>query len=187
MSRLPHYAAGRFQVVTVGEAVAGGQKIGSTRIRQLIDAGQIVAANDLLGYRYQTTGIVVHGLARGRTLGYPTANVDWNPAQRIPRVGVYAVRFKADGHWYAGMASVGYNITFGDSQTKTIEVNLLDYQGNLYGEHVIVEWVQRLRGEVKFQDADALVDQLAVDAQATRQVLANPPVVTPGAFTLMSV
>lgn len=179
MARLPEYAAGRFQVVTVAEATAGDAKISSTRIRQLVDAGQVTAANNLLGYRYQTTGIVVHGLARGRTLGYPTANVDWDSRQRIPGIGVYAVRFKVDGKWYPGMASIGYNVTF-DGHQKTIEVNLLDYSGNLYGEHVVVEWVQRLRGEVKFKDAAALVDQLAADAVATRQILANPPAVPLG-------
>lgn len=180
MAHLPEYAAGRFKVLTVAETAAGGKKVSSTRIRKLVDEGKVAAANDLLGYRYQTHGIVVHGLARGRTLGYPTANVDWDPRERVPGIGVYAVRFRVNGKWYPGMASVGYNVTFDDGHQKTIEVNLLDYSGNLYGEHVVVEWVQRLRGEVKFKDAAALVAQLDEDAVKTRQVLDNPPAVTTG-------
>ncbi|KRN45347.1 riboflavin biosynthesis protein RibF [Limosilactobacillus ingluviei] len=172
MARLPFYAAGRFKVIEVTEQSAGAEKISSTRIRHLIDEGQVQAANALLGYHYQTTGIVVHGFARGRTLGFPTANVAWDPAERLPSVGVYAVRFWVDGHWYPGMASVGYNVTFGEHNQKTIEVYLFDFAANIYGEHVKVEWVQRLRGEEKFADVAGLVAQLHADERAARQILA---------------
>ncbi|MCT3459710.1 bifunctional riboflavin kinase/FAD synthetase, partial [Limosilactobacillus fermentum] len=82
MDRLAGYAAGRFDVVTVKKQETRGAKIGSSRIRDLIDQGRVEDANQLLGYRYQTSGIVVHGLARGRTIGFPTANVAWNPLER---------------------------------------------------------------------------------------------------------
>lgn len=173
MAKLPDYAAGRFDVITVAEESAGDAKVSSTRIRQLIDEGQVAEANQLLATTYQTTGIVVHGFARGRTLGFPTANVAWTWAERLPGVGVYAVRFYVDGEWYGGMASVGYNVTFGDDNQKTVEVYLFDFDANIYGEHVKVEWVRRLRGEVKFAGKDELIAQLKQDEYDARRVLAK--------------
>ena len=173
MDRLPDYAAGRFEVITVPAQTAAAAKISSTRIRHLVDQGQVREAADLLGYWYKTSGIVVHGFARGRTLGFPTANVDWDCRERIPGVGVYAVRFFVDGHWYQGMASVGYNVTFGSDNQKTIEVTIFDFNANIYGEHVKVEWVTYLRGEVKFSGKEALIAQLKQDEQAARRLLAT--------------
>lgn len=171
MTRLPEYAAGRFDVIEVPKLSETNEKVSSTRIRHLIDEGNVEYANKLLGYLYQTSGIVVHGFARGRTLGFPTANVNWDALERIPAVGVYAVRFYVDGKWYGGMASVGYNVTFGDDNQKTIEVYLFDFHANIYGEHVKVEWVKRLRGEVKFSGVDELIAQLKADEQASRKIL----------------
>ena len=93
MKLLPKYAAGRFEVVTVPKFTEDGsqEKVGSREIRKLIDAGNVEAANQALGYPYQTTGLVVHGLARGRTLGFPTINVEHPEEERIPGIGVYAV------------------------------------------------------------------------------------------------
>ena len=180
MDRLAGYAAGRFDVVTVKKQETRGAKIGSSRIRDLIDQGRVEDANQLLGYRYQTSGIVVHGLARGRTIGFPTANVAWNPLERIPAVGVYTVNFLVDGHWYGGMASVGYNVTFGQNKHKTIEVYLFDFKGNIYGEHVTVSWIQRLRGEIKFDGVDGLIDQLHADQINSLAILRNPPTLPAG-------
>ena len=180
MDRLAGYAAGRFDVVTVKKQETRGAKIGSSRIRDLIDQGRVEDANQLLGYRYQTSGIVVHGLARGRTIGFPTANVAWNPLERIPAVGVYTVNFLVVGHWYGGMASVGYNVTFGQNKHKTIEVYLFDFKGNIYGEHVTVSWIQRLRGEIKFDGVDGLIDQLHADQINSLAILRNPPTLPAG-------
>lgn len=175
MDLLPNYVHGRFDVVKVPKLVdnQGTLKVSSTKIRQLIDDGQVQQASRLLGYHYLTTGIVVHGFARGRTIGFPTANVQWNPNERIPAVGAYAVQLLVQGHWYAGMASVGYNVTFGENRQKTIEVNLFDFQQEIYGEHVVVRWIQRLRGETKFSGVDELVHQLKHDREISRQLLAK--------------
>lgn len=168
MDRLPEYARSRFKVVTVPEETATAAKISSTRIRQAMKAGQIDTVNDLLGYTYRSSGLVVHGEARGRTIGYPTANVLAPENEWVPGIGIYTARLKVGAIWYPGMVSVGRNVTFGDDRPITVEMNLLDYHGNLYGEPVEVEWHHRLRGEVKFANADELVAQLKKDEAATR-------------------
>lgn len=174
MAKLPSFVQGRFAVEVVDKLQdQGAGKISSTSIRRLIDQGQIAQANDLLGYRYLTHGVVVHGFARGRTLGFPTANVDWDPLVRVPAIGVYAVQFKLGDHWYDGMASIGHNRTFGDNAPKTIEVYLFDFNQMIYGEHVAVRWVKRIRGQVKFADKQALIKQLQVDQTTCQQVLKN--------------
>jgi len=168
MARLPEYAQGRFEVETVAEEASDHEKISSSRIRQAMKAGDIDTVNQLLGYTYRSTGLVVHGEARGRTIGYPTANVMTPEDEWIPGIGIYTARLKVGAIWYPGMVSVGRNVTFGDDRPITVEMNLLDFQGNLYGEPVEVEWHHRLRGEVKFAGVDPLVAQLKQDEVATR-------------------
>lgn len=168
MDRLPAYAQGRFDVETVAKETSGQEKISSTQIRAAMKAGDIDMANALLGYLYRSTGVVVHGEARGRTIGYPTANVLTPENEWVPGIGVYTARLKVGAIWYPGMISVGRNDTFGDNRPITVEMNLLDYQGNLYGENVEVEWHHRLRGQVKFDSAEGLITQLQKDEVATR-------------------
>lgn len=177
MDRLPGYAQGHFEVVTVPKFTDGTStvKVGSRAIRQLIDTGDVQAANQELGYYYQTTGLVVHGLARGRTLGFPTINVETPTLERLPGIGVYAVDVQIGEHWYGGMASVGHNITFGDHNQLTVEINLFDFDRMVYGEEVKVRWYQYLRGEQKFAGAGELVTQMKHDEQAARTVVQNPP------------
>lgn len=173
MARLPEYAQGRFDVETVPAETLANGKVSSSRIRAALTAGDIDLANQLLGYTYRTTGLVVHGEARGRTIGYPTANVLVPENQWIPGIGVYTARLKVGAIWYPGMVSVGRNVTFGDNRPITVEMNLLDFHGNLYGESVAVEWHHRLRGEVKFADAAGLVAQLNQDEAETRAYFAQ--------------
>ncbi len=177
MAKLPKYAQGRFAIETVSKLTNDNDetKVSSTEIRQLIDQGAVTNANQLLGYRYTTSGIIVHGFARGRTIGFPTANVQWPENERIPAVGVYAVRLKVQNQWFNGMASVGYNVTFGKQTNKTIEVNIFDFQRHIYGEHVEVQWVQHLRDEVKFASVDDLVEQLKKDQVASCRILNQQP------------
>ena len=177
MDRLPGYAQGRFEVVTVPKFTLAGDpaaKVGSRAIRQQIAGGQELAeANKELGYVYTTTGIVVHGLARGRTLGFPTANIEAPTPELIPGVGVYTTEVEVNGQWYGGMASVGYNITFGKAPKRTVEIYLFDFNRMIYGDEVKVRWHQYLRGEVKFAGADELVTQMKKDEQRSRDFLAG--------------
>lgn len=171
MQLLPQYAHDRFDVKVVDEQLSDHQKISSSAVREVLKNGEVQHANELLGYTFQTTGLIVHGLARGRQLGFPTANVDWQQDEWLPKVGVYAVRMKIGDSWFNGMASVGYNITFNEDTGKTVEINLFDFEDEIYGESVKVAWVAWLRDEVKYTGPEALVAQLKQDELDARKIL----------------
>lgn len=171
MTNLPKFSQQRFEIVEVRAQTDAQVKISSTRVRHAIDNGNVALVNELLGYRYQTSGVVVHGEARGRTLGFPTANIEWPEDQRMPSVGVYAVRLQVGDRWLDGMASIGYNVTFGDRRPKTLEINLFDFHQMIYGENVRVQWIARLRDEIKYTTVEALIEQLEQDELDTRAVL----------------
>lgn len=141
-----------------------GTIISSTEIRRLITAGEVQQAAKMLGRSYSISGIVAHGNERGRLLGYPTANLELVDAHvAIPLGGVYAVRAYVDGGVYGGMANIGKNPTFGDVEKPRLETNIFGFSGNIYGKTLTIEFVQRIRGEVKFAGIDALKAQLAQD------------------------
>jgi len=173
MAHLPIYSQGRFEVIEVPCVLSDGRESASRDARVLLDNGEVETLNELLTRPYQTTGTVVHGEARGRELGFPTANIETPGLERLPMVGVYVVRIKIGGTWHAGMASIGYNVTFGENRPKTVEINIMDFKQNIYGEAVKVEWLQYLRGEVKFTTVEALIEQLHQDELDTRAYFAN--------------
>lgn len=141
-----------------------GTIVSSTEIRRLITAGEVQQAAKMLGRSYSISGIVVHGNERGRLLGYPTANLELVDAHvAIPLGGVYAVRAYVDGGVYCGMANIGKNPTFGDVEKPRLETNIFGFSGDIYGKTLTIEFVQRIRGEVKFAGIDALKAQLAQD------------------------
>lgn len=168
MKHLPDYAHNRFEIVVVEKQTSEESKISSTRIRHCLDNGKIEEANDLLGYVYETTGRVIHGDARGRLLGFPTANIEVTKAVRLPRVGVYAVQILVGKQWHLGMASIGHNITFEANRPLTVEVYILDFEQDIYGEKVTVLWHHYLRDELKFDDLTGLIAQLEQDEVNTR-------------------
>lgn len=141
-----------------------GTIISSTEIRRLITAGEVQQAAKMLGRSYSISGIVAHGNERGRLLGYPTANLELVDAHvAIPLGGVYAVRAYVDGGVYGGMANIGKNPTFGDVEKPRLETNIFGFSGDIYGKTLTIEFVQRIRGEVKFAGIDALKAQLTQD------------------------
>lgn len=141
-----------------------GTIVSSTEIRRLITAGEVQQAAKMLGRSYSISGIVAHGNERGRLLGYPTANLELVDAHvAIPLGGVYAVRAYVDGSVYGGMANIGKNPTFGDVEKPRLETNIFGFSGDIYGKTLTIEFVQRIRGEVKFAGIDALKAQLAQD------------------------
>ncbi|MHC5267940.1 riboflavin biosynthesis protein RibF [Enterococcus sp. LJL98] len=168
MTCLPTYGQGRFEIVTVSKETLNGEKVSSTRIREELDAGNLEKVQELLNYPYRIDGVVVHGDARGRTLGYPTANVKVKSTTRLPKEGVYVTEIKVGDHWYPSMGSIGRNDTFEKNRPVTVEVNLLDFNRNIYGEQVSVRWLHYLRGQVAFESVDALIAQLKQDEQHTR-------------------
>ncbi|KRM89646.1 riboflavin biosynthesis protein RibF [Liquorilactobacillus vini] len=167
MQTLPEFARNRFQVITVKHVLFGQKKISSTMIRRLLDTGQIDLANQLLGYHYQNTGIIVHGKQLGRQLGFPTLNLKINSQERILGEGIYATKVRLSGKEYLGMASIGRNETFGANQQLTVEINLLNFSKMVYGQQVVVNWYHYLRGQVKFANAQALIEQLKKDQRQT--------------------
>lgn len=163
MEHLPMYANNRFDIVVVEKQTLKEKKISSTRIRLALEIGDMAVANKLLGYTYATPGRVVHGDARGRLLGFPTANIEVENFVKLPRIGVYAVEILVGGQVYKGMASIGHNVTFEPNRPLTVEVYILDFSNDIYGEEVTVFWHDYLRGEEKFDSIDALIAQLKQD------------------------
>ena len=125
-------------------------------------------AGQLLGGPLPTRGIVVHGNARGRTIGYPTANLVLLDRTYMPADGVYTVDIEIKRKLYRGMASVGKNVTF-DGEEERFEVNIFDFDEDIYGERVTVYWLDRIRDMVKFNSVDQLVDQLESDEKIARK------------------
>jgi riboflavin kinase / FMN adenylyltransferase len=165
-----HAATYGYDVTVIPAILQGDTVVSSSNIRRLLLQGQVAEASYLLGRAYAIEGVVVEGFHRGTQLGFPTANV--RPFHDIvPRVGVYAVRVEWIGQYYAGVANVGYNPTFGN-QALSVEVHLLDFAANLYDATVRVEFLQRIRDEQKFTSVEALVVQITADAQQARQIYA---------------
>lgn len=167
---LPTYSNDRFEVIIVVKKTEEHEteKISSSRIRRLLSEGRLDEANHLLGYIYETSGTVIHGEARGRTLGYPTANIQVPDDMKLPREGVYVNKIKIGDDWYPAMGSIGHNDTFGSNRMLTVEINILDFNQEIYGEKVKVRWYHMLRGQVAFESAQGLIKQLEEDEQATR-------------------
>jgi riboflavin kinase/FMN adenylyltransferase len=145
--------------------------ISSTRIRKAIDEGDIQTANEFLGYSFFVTGTVVKGKQLGRTIGYPTANIFVDNADKlIPKIGVYAVKVVLKEMTYKGMLNVGINPTTDSDNNIKIEVNIFDFDQDIYGETLKVEFVKRIRNEEKFANLDELKQALANDKIACSHV-----------------
>lgn len=149
----------------------GGQPISSTLIRTALAHGDLDAAARWLGRSYGIRGTVVRGAGRGRTIGIPTINLQPPDARKLlPPDGVYAVRVQVGDRPFGGMMNQGPRPTFGE-ESRTLEIHLFDFDGDLYGTVVDVEWVRRLRAVQAFPSRDALVAQLERDRQAARATL----------------
>ena len=160
-----------FGVTTVEAKEDDGDPISSSRIRRQLGAGDVAAAADLLGYRWRVGGVVAKGAQLGRTLGYPTANLALADNCRLAH-GVYAVRLRrSDGSLHEGVGSFGRRPTF-DNGAPLLETFVFDFSGDLYGERVEISLFKRLRGEEKFDSAEALVEQMDRDSEAARKALA---------------
>ena len=154
-----------------------GQVVSSSRVRTLVSAGQVAEAARLLTRPYRIRGTVVHGRGRGNKLGYPTAIVGGIDTL-LPAEGIYAGQAWIDGRPYAAAMSLGNNPTFDESEKK-VEAFLLDYHGDLYSRPIEIDFLARLRDIERFDSADQLVDQMALDVQETRRIVgqvANLPI-----------
>jgi len=161
-----------FTVDAVGPVTVGEAQVSSTALRQLVAAGDVRHAGELLGRPYTLRGRVVRGEQRGRTLGFPTANLHQRPGLLLPADGVYAVHALLDGRSVPAVLNVGVRPTFGELR-RTVEAFLLDFDGDLYGRWITLELIERLRGERRFAGVDALRQAIAADVARTREVLAH--------------
>lgn len=153
-----------FHLIVRELVTGGGTIISSTAIRALVAAGEVAEAARMLGRSYSLSGVVARGERRGRTLGFPTANLELGDArQAVPAEGVYAVRVYFDGASCAGMANIGTNPTFAGERRPRLEAHLFAFDGDLYGKEITVEFLERVRGEKKFASPEALRAQLARD------------------------
>ena len=156
-------------VTVLDPVMREGEIYSSTRIREALRAGMAVEAAELLGHAWEIEGVVEQGDQRGRTIGFPTANVALGEHLR-PRFGVYAVRALIDGTWRNGVANLGKRPTVGKLQ-ENFEVHLFDFAGDLYGRTLRVQLVDFIRPEMKFAGLDQLKAQIAADGQAARKIL----------------
>lgn len=157
-----------FELVSLPQVELDGVRVSSTAVRNALAIGQLGKAAELLGRPYSISGKVVHGAKRGRQLGFPTANVHMRH-ERPALTGVYAVKLDS----YEGVANLGVRPTVAGTPRLSLEVHLLDFDGDLYGRHVHVSFLQKLRDEMKFPDFDALKQQIALDATTARQYFAE--------------
>jgi riboflavin kinase / FMN adenylyltransferase len=160
-----------FAVTIVEPYALDGEIVSSTRIRELIAVGDLEQATRLLGRHPSIRGRVIRGDQRGRTLGFPTANLAVPERRQIPADGIYATRVNIGRRRFSGAANVGIRPTF-DKGQRLIEVFILDFDEDLYDQVITVEFVKRLREELKFDSVNALIEQMGKDVVETRLVLA---------------
>jgi riboflavin kinase/FMN adenylyltransferase len=162
-----------FDVVMVDEFSADHRKVSSTWVREALSAGDVATATSLLGRPPSIRAEVVHGLQRGRELGYPTANLSPQVEGFIPADGVYAAWLVVDGQRYGAAVSIGNNPTFEGVPDKQVEAHAFDQSFDLYGRTVELEFVEYIRGMQKFSGAEELTQQMASDEQRIRAILAE--------------
>lgn len=145
--------------------------VSSTKIRKSLELGDVTTAANCLGRPYELNGIVIKGQQIGRSIGFPTANIHIpNDYKLIPKDGVYAVEAAVDGSYYKAMLNIGNRPTV-DGTKKTVEANLFDFQGDLYDRQITIYFREFLREEQKFENLEALKNQLVLDQKAARSVL----------------
>ncbi|KMQ67328.1 riboflavin biosynthesis protein RibF [Chryseobacterium sp. FH2] len=142
--------------------------ISSTKVRNALLAGNIKDANEMLGYSYSVSGTVVHGKKIGRTIGYPTANIETESIKLLPKKGAYIVEVLVNGKQYKGMLSVGTNPTV-NGEKLTVEVYILDFEGDIYDEKITVKFRDFLHDEIKFEGLEKLIERLDEDKRLTEE------------------
>ena len=159
-----------FQVEEIPAQVIDQNNVSSTKIRYALQVGKVEEANEFLGYKYSITGQVIHGDKIGRTLGYPTANIEpAYPLKLIPANGIYAVNVKLKGESYNGVLSIGVRPTINNNNTRSIEVYIMAFEKDIYGEKISVELLSYLREEKKFGSIDELKQEIHNDIVKAQQ------------------
>ncbi|MDP2718499.1 MAG: bifunctional riboflavin kinase/FAD synthetase [Dehalococcoidia bacterium] len=161
-----------FFIEVVPPAMLNGEIVSSTAIRKALALGDISRAGALLGRRFSVKGLVVTGKGRGRTLGFPTANLAIEPEYVLPKDGVYTTRSHFDCKEYSSVTNIGFSPTF-DGGIRTIEVFIMDFSGDLYNKEIKIEIIERLRDEIKFPSVEELRRQMTGDVERARELLSH--------------
>ena len=159
-----------FETSVVEMVELEGEIISSTHIRGLVAAGDVAAAGRFLGSPFHMRGTVAHGDKRGRTLGFPTANLVPDPRLVVPDHGIYACRASVDGQEHVAAVNVGVRPTFKTGRGLLVEAFLLDFEGDIYDRELRLDFLERLRGERRFDSVEALVEQMGRDVAETRRI-----------------
>lgn len=162
-----------FSVETIKPVRMEGDEISSTKIRHRLDEGDVSGAASMLGRYYAITGEVAHGSDRGSKIGLPTANISHWQKKKLPAIGVYATRVFLRGNDYQGITNIGVRPTFEDQSPVNIETHILDFDGNIYGEKLKLEFIQKIRDEQKFSGLEAFLAQIERDKVTGRRILSD--------------
>lgn len=161
-------------VTAVPPEMLDGEIISSTKIRNALFAGDIEKAGLLLGRNYTLSGIVVQGMQRGRLLGFPTANIQPDDEKKaLPMNGVYIVKCMVENETHFGIMNIGYRPTFENKHELVLEVHILNFDRDIYGQYFKVEFLRRLRNEKKFESKEDLIHQIEADKKETQEYLKN--------------
>ncbi|GAH47602.1 unnamed protein product, partial [marine sediment metagenome] len=161
-----------FTVIVVPPVKINGEVVSSTAIRNALIQGDMKRVHNLIGRYFSLSGRVIPGAGRGIELGFPTANLEVDPEQVLPPDGVYVTWVYIGDKAYQSITNIGKNPTFGGSE-RTIEVYVLDYYGNLYGDELKIDLVERLRDEIQFDTVEELKKQIAEDIKQGRAILSS--------------
>lgn len=159
-----------FSLTSIEPMMIHGTTVSSTHIRDLVLAGDIQEASQYLGRPYSIDGEVIQGQGLGRQIDLPTANIDYR-LQALPPNGIYAAKVLYKGSIYGGALNIGFRPTVGASSQRVLEVHILDFHDNIYGEHLEIVFLEKIREERKFQDLKALSEQIHRDIETTKKIL----------------
>ncbi len=155
-----------YEVVQMEAVNLHNHTISSTKVRLALQDGNIIEANEMLGYAYPISGTVVEGKQIGRTIGYPTANINFDSFKLLPKKGAYIVEVFINNQFYKGMLSVGTNPTV-NGEKLTVEVHILDFNEDIYGQEITVKFRDFLHDEIKFEGLEKLIERLDEDKKLT--------------------
>lgn len=170
MENIESFSKSAFTAEVVPKVQLNDEKISSTKVRSLLKEGKVDHAHTLLGRPLRTRGKVVHGFKRGRDIGYPTANLEISPQALLPRTGVYATKVHYNSETFYAMTSLGFNPTFKENPNDLkLEINIFNFQGDLYGKELIIDWYKFIRDEQKYNGMEELVTQIKKDEVEIKQ------------------
>ncbi len=157
----------KFETIVVDEITQDGYKVGSSHIRDLIQAGQMDKIPSVMGRYYTINGKVIHGNKNGHILGYPTANIDSNQFL-VPKTGVYITKSFVLGSWRESVTSIGHNPTVNCRINESIETYIFDFDNQIYNQIITIKFIKRIREEIKFDNIDQLIKQIAKDVEEAK-------------------